>query len=197
MYVLPLDGSLGEAHRLITEALAVSRFRCDIETEDFYRPRLYPGLLAVLRLRCIRMKRKKPYCGQHAGPCQARFSWRKHPVMSLLEGADWIGWNAMLNDIFDAAGMSVDIWSRSKEGGLDGSGRFFVRKGRRRRMIYDGEETRGVFHWAVATEADFEDYCGETPPETSYPAGTPGIALWRAEEARELEDQLCKAVHEH
>lgn len=129
----------------------------------------------VIRIRNVRLKHSKSYCGNHPGPC--RFgTWRKHRILPYLEGADWVGFSDFINDVLDSRGVSADVWSRRE-------GLIFLRRGRLRRWRFEAIETRGFLHWEEGEPSrDFVDGITCEVPETEYLAGTPGIACWRLED---------------
>lgn len=131
-----------------------------------------------IKIETVRLKvRSDHYCGQHPGPCRVgnrNSNFGKHGAF-YLEGLDWIELNYLLNDVLDALGLEADIWSYNREAR---GGRYYVRRGRCRRVRY-GSETEEFYgrifeHWTEATDADFLDCVGRTPPFPEFPAGTPG-----------------------
>jgi hypothetical protein len=104
-------------------------------------------------LRTVRLRAPRPYCGQHPGPCE--FPGRARRRSRCLEWGDWVAFNAIVNDVLDALGCDADAWSTPP----DVSGKFWVRRGGRRRVRYDWteEEHRGrVFRvWNRGTPDQF------------------------------------------
>lgn len=144
-----------------------------------------------LKIKGIRLKRKKPNCGQHAGPC--RLTGKKHRTVSYLEGADWVGFNDMLNDLCDMHSIEADIYTN----GLEQTGKLFIRIGKRRRDRYNGFE--GGPFWDA--NYDPNDYTATNfgkqtyAPRSDFDAGTPGLAAWlRIEE--DLHPELFEE-HDH
>jgi hypothetical protein len=133
----------------------------------------------VVRIETVRLRIKKDYCGQHPCACVAV---RKHRKGHWLEGADWIGFNDLLNLVLDELQLDADVWSYNREARL--SNKYMVRIGRKRRICY-GEKAithhwQTFFLWDGKIHAcDFEDCIGKQPPQTEYPYGTPGLAEWR------------------
>ncbi len=90
----------------------------------------------------VRLKIAKPYCGQHAGPCQ--LSNKPKPNSTFLEWEDWVRFNNLMNDICDELKLEATIWSVPRER-LDVGKRMFVRRDRRRRVAYDTVPVTGRF----------------------------------------------------
>ncbi len=183
-------------HWAVQQALEKSRFRAKVTSESGPGPR---GWKPCVKILCVRLRLRKPWCGQHAGPCQGnRKNTYGHRGAILLEGADWVGWNDGLNDILDRLKIDADVWTSNKEaakrrgrdGAMVGINRFYLRRGRRRRVTYFADchsQFFNVMHWVEGTDADFEDYCGKKAPRSRYEEGTPGIPCWMArDEARAL-----------
>jgi hypothetical protein len=132
-----------------------------------------------LEIKYVRLKRRKEYCGQHPGPC-AGDGRQQIRTATYLEGADWVGFNDMLNDLFDEKEWEADIWSFGQEF----RGKMRIRCGRLRRVHYGASGPYGHMAWdAYGMENDFEDWCGRQAPVSRYPEDTPGLASWRPEEA--------------
>jgi hypothetical protein len=102
---------------------------------------------------------------------------RPHRHSRCLEGTDWVAFNDLLNDVLDRLGLDADAWSYNREAH---GGRYYIRRGRRRRVRYDEAWAAGVFgafrRWAKAGPDDFEDHCGREAPRSELPEGTPGLA---------------------
>lgn len=66
-----------------------------------------------LELLSVRLTKKRPYCGNHAGPCPA--GGPKKRDYTFLEALDWIRFNNALNKALDASsfGDKVDIHSKA------------------------------------------------------------------------------------
>jgi hypothetical protein len=60
----------------------------------------------VIEMRSIRLRVAKPYCGQHAGPCQVDRPLRKS---RYLETHDWIDLHKIVNDAHDKCRVQADI----------------------------------------------------------------------------------------
>jgi len=97
--------------------------------------------LTLIELRSIRLKESRPYCGNHAGPCDANNPHaRKNkdgskPKSKCLEGLDWIKVHNIVNDWLDSIPDSVsEVFTAGAE--CDG-GKMFVRREGKRRMRWD------------------------------------------------------------
>jgi hypothetical protein len=109
-----------------------------------------PGF--VIELRRVRLDVKKPYCGNHPGPCEAGGPKMK---ATYLEWDDWVRFHGIVNDCLDTLGFDADVWSTPQ----DCKGRFWMRKGRTRRVRYDYTETvrfgRPLRLWNPGTDDQF------------------------------------------
>ena len=118
-----------------------------------------------LKFETIRLKQAKPYCGAHAGPCQFTGIAEKHKSLKYLEGADWVAFNDMLNDVADNLYLEADIKSSV----------CIIRKGKLRRTQYNSFG-HGDF---MKDEDNYTNRCGLKPISSTYPNGTPGIATYK------------------
>jgi hypothetical protein len=157
-------------------AIRKSRFTAELEYDKKYGIKLYN----------IRLKRAKPYCGQHPGPCVALFP-RPHRNHRYLEGLDWVGWNQMLNDVLDKMEVEADAFSFNRESLTP---RYFIRRGRLRRLKYPYEYRGNFAHWTQGSiEEDFVDCNGKEPPAIPWyvvDAGTPGYPCYTVEDETRL-----------
>lgn len=196
MWIIPAKGSAVSAERIavaLEAAVAVSRFT--VWGRAWGRlggvTCMWLGRKWAVHASPIRLRRSKPYCGQHAGPCP-NGGPRNHARRSFLEALDWIGWNHLVNDVLDSLLADADVWAKIH-------GRYFVRRGKLRRVNYPFEsfwiDRREHVEFVDGGPACFEDYCGKisppiagADPEDEYGddlAGTPGIPAYtvRGEEA--------------
>lgn len=193
MYVVPHNVSpLVFRTFLFQEYLPISRFRIvyDEAGIEIGRWDRVSRVHDALKIKGVRLKRKKPYCGQHAGPC--RLTGIKHHPRFYLEGLDWVAFNDMLNDLCDAHRIEADIWTDGREQ----SGRLYLRHGRRRRDRYN--QLNDTPFWdAYHDPNDFTDiHFGKSEPDirSDYVEGTPGLPEWlRVKE--DLYPQLFEAHH--
>lgn len=161
------------------EYLPVSRFY--ILTLDVGLHRRACSWQDSLNILGVRLRTKKDYCGQHAGPCLARNAWKKHKITRYLEGADWVAFNDMLNDLCDKLKIEAKIWSERES-----IGRLYLRQGKLRCTHYRMQGALQIGQsWVESTEwhgnADEDDFTdkhfGHRRPmaRSWYPEGTPGI----------------------
>lgn len=195
MYLVPdLQTSPGlDVHRaagiLLRDYLSESRF--NVRLDVGYWSAVGKRRLAI-RLKYVRLRNRKHYCGQHPNECQIVPGFaKKHKNMALLEGADWVAWNDMLNDFCDQQAIIADIWSTS----FEFKGRLYLRKGRCRRVRYPSVENsnglRTFFHWDVADRPGcYEDWIGRRAERSEYPDGTPGIPEWRLSREADYKELL-------
>lgn len=197
MFILPETKSLVVVAGHLGRYLPKSRFTCQIDHEAVRRR---GGPVPCLRLRRIRLKRAKDYCGQHAGPCRVTPGFaRPHPKTRYLEGADWVAFDDMLNDILDRHKVVADVWSHGNEF----VAKYVIRRGAERRTAYPST-------WVFLRGGEFEIW--DCDPEvagfssawfgtsrdaarSSYAAGTPGIPEWRLSRSRKWEKLLAANHH--
>lgn len=156
----------------INAALDKSRFRV-LHSE----PNCKLGSRWGLKMTCVRLRRAKPYCGAHAGPCVV--TGRRHPVTTFLEGLDWVAFFHVLNNTLDRRRVECDVFTFNRE--APGCSRYYLRLGRLRRVRYPYGFDRGG-HW-TQDDYDFQtcfaDHCGRRAPPMLDAAlarsGTPGL----------------------
>lgn len=129
----------------------------------------------VIEMRSIRLRVAKPYCGQHAGPCQVE---RKLKNMRYLETHDWIELHKLINDRCDACHVKADIHtSRVDTYRVRGLvNKFLVRTvewGARKRYDYiNGQPDNlfGIAHYVFnpGTRSQFENGSGLDTEEVDY-----------------------------
>lgn len=135
----------------IERALASSRFTID--------PAITFEGKATIKLRSVRLRQAKPYCGNHAGPCRVGRP-SQHRRLRYLEGADWVEFNDLINNVLDQCEVSAKAWTSV----------CVIRVGRCRRVEYNGYILNGEWH----KTGKHEDWCGRAAPRSTYPSGTPG-----------------------
>jgi len=136
-----------DAGNLVTRLLGRmerdGRFRCDVGIMHSWKG-------CQITLRKVRLRKAKPYCGQHPGPCDAG---GPKGNSTHLEWDDWIAFNNLVNDELDADYTIADVWSTP----FDVKGRMWIRKGDRRRVLWDYEERPGGLRiWNVGTDDQFK-----------------------------------------
>lgn len=117
----------------------------------------------------VRLTYKKDYCGNHPLPCPVRPGpHKKHKRLDYLEGADWVGFNDLLNDVLDSLGVVCDA----------GSSLVIIRKSGERCTYYDAQATpNGIDNEWLKDSGQFENHIGTNAPvSAAYPEGTPGFA---------------------
>jgi hypothetical protein len=116
-----------------------------------------------IRIRDVRLKDKKRYCGNHPNACDIEGG----RMGKFLEGLDWVEFNDRLNDVLDRLNLSARIFSDVCE----------VRDGRERRINYGSIYRHNFFEWEKkGSPSDYEDWCGKKgAPASDYPFGTPGL----------------------
>ncbi len=146
-----------EVRTRLDEWLARSRFTAGVTYDE------YEGIVTVggKHAKGVRLRQKKDYCGNHAGPCRLGDN-NKHSERTYLEGSDWLSWNQSLNNILDELGVSAKV----------GSSTVIIRKGRMRRFRYSSE---GHGDWKKDEPNAYADCIGKSPPTLEYTPGTPGI----------------------
>jgi hypothetical protein len=137
-------------------------------TADIYTP------FGKVLFENIRLTYNKDYCGNHPFPCPVRPGGnRPHKRTKCLEGADWVGFNDMINDVLDSLGVVCDA----------GSSHCKIRKAGERRMNYDGHLLSNNIdaEWDKDTH-DYENHIGSAAPvHASFPDGTPGFACYQGQ----------------
>lgn len=121
----------------------------------------------------IRLKISKSYCGNHPAMCEV--TGTKPRMGKFLEGADWVGFNDLLNNICDELVISCKINSAVCE----------IRKGYFRRINYDYTSHDNGYRqdnrWdKFGDEKDYANGCYMAPYTSTFPDGTPGLATFLA-----------------
>lgn len=119
----------------------------------------------VIKIRNIRLVESRKYCGNHPNECELTGA----PMRSAkyLEGADWVEFNDMINDILDALSVDANVATAV----------CIVRKNERRRTYYGSHMQGHFWQW----NKDEEDYAYQSylldneSPNSDYPFGTPGV----------------------
>jgi len=109
----------------------------------------------ALKFRNIRLTERKPYCGNHPGPCV--LGGKKKPNSFRMEWDDWVAFHKLVNDSLNRCWPDTDVWTLPQ----DVSGRFWIRKGKFPRICFDYDEqpTTSVFPlrvWNKGTADQFE-----------------------------------------
>ena len=123
----------------------------------------------------VRLKESKHYCGNHPLPCPIRPFPKKHIHSTCLEGADWVAFNDMINDVLDNLGVSANV----------ASSLVVIRKGNERCINYDSQVlSNGIDNEWTRDSHCFENRIGQVSPRSEYPNGTPGIPEYLLDKAK-------------
>jgi hypothetical protein len=142
-----------------------SRFTCDV---------ILPGK-TIIKLKNIRLRESRKYCGNHPNACE--IGGAPSRSAKYLEGADWVEFNDMINDILDALEVTANVATAVCK----------VRKLNRRRVHY-GSHMQG-FNWQWNMDEDdyfYVDWNNSPAPNSTYPYGTPGIYERKDDWVREM-----------
>ena len=138
----------------LERALSSSRFSATIKSYN-----------TKLTIHDVRLKQSKDYCGNHPFSCPVRQFERPHKKYNYLEGADWVVFNDLINDILDLHGISANV----------ASSLVVIRKGRKRCIKYWGHKLGNGIDSQWDKEGKYEDYVGKKVGRSEFPEGTPGI----------------------
>lgn len=102
----------------------------------------------------VRLTKNKEYCGNHPGECPISNEPKKK--MSFLEWEDWINFNNIINKILNKFKVNANVWSEPQ----DVKGKFWIRKGKNPRLIYNWTEEYNRFGtpiriWSNGTDTEF------------------------------------------
>lgn len=153
--------------------VASSRFTAEVE----------PRRRSVKILQ-VRLRKKKLYCGNHPKACE-RVVHGKHRRLDYLEGADWVEFNDLVNDVLDRLGVECNVKTSQ----------CIIRKGRRRRVEYDAntQQFDGNWRWDMdGPDFHYVDNCGNEEYDlilSRFPFGTPGIDV--------RQEYFCVGAHGH
>lgn len=122
----------------------------------------------AIKITDVRLKIKKKYHGSNANVFQ--HSWKKtFPRQLFLEGADWVEFNDLVNNVLDKLNVSAKVETNT----------CVIRKGEKRRITYDADYSSwnpNVMVWEKkGAEGHYVDNMGKPPIESQFPLGTPGI----------------------
>jgi len=126
-----------------------------------------------IKIERVRLKTSKEFCGNHPNACVLGGKDRKG---QYLEGADWVEWNELVNDVLDSFNSTATAWSRP----VELKDKLFIRKDGERRVHYDSNPVFGGlglrgYVWLGDEPGAYEDCRGKPSPVTTFPKGTPGI----------------------
>ncbi len=149
----------------------VSTEKIGAELEKILTKSRFTALVEIsgdkVKIRNVRLKQNKDYCGNHPFTCPIR-PWgnEKHKKLNYLEGADWVGFNDMVNDVLDKLNVSADVASSLVK----------IRKGEIRAVEYWGHALNPFNNEWNKEGEEFQNLLGKKAPRSKYPEGTPGIA---------------------
>lgn len=149
----------------ILKAIDLSRFRIK-NLERVSRVRTNDAIKIVQ----VRLKDSKAYCGNHPGSCEIGGAHRKG---AYLEGADWVEFNDLINDVLDSLSVSADAATSV----------CVIRYGDYRRTHYGMERDfwggdGAIAQWEMEDPLHVGNFMGHDPkdiPCSTYPEGTPGM----------------------
>lgn len=111
-----------------------------------------------IRVKPVRLREKKPYCGSHPGPCEVNpfRGQEKKKITSYLEWEDWVAFHKMVNAVLNRLRVDADVWSNP----ADVRGKMWIRRGLSPRVRWDWTEEhssygRPVRIWNVGTPDQF------------------------------------------
>ena len=127
MYTIRIkDGSRA---KLVIHALEklVAKSRFEAKFEQAPREEIW--------VKPVRLRKGKPYCGQHPGECLVGGPRRR---AKFLEWEDWVEFNNLVNDALDSLGVSADVWTVPQEK-MDKGRKFWIRRDLQRRRRWEWE----------------------------------------------------------
>lgn len=157
----------------LSSIISKSRFTCRIENK-----------LNKLTFHDIRLLASKEYCGNHPEECKG--PERTERKMRFLEGADWVAFNDMVNDVLDDMCVSANVASSICA----------IRIGYERCVDYSSSPNYINQNSRWARYGRYEDFCGQPHPKAKYPEGTPGIDTYLAEQPAKIEPLVMLAGNE-
>lgn len=93
-----------------------------------------PDWVDGIRISKVRLTQKKPYCGNHPGPCPA--DGKPKPNSTLLEWEDWVAFHALVNRTLNRFRTRANVFTLP----YDVKGRMWIRKNDKARVRWDYEE---------------------------------------------------------
>ncbi len=151
-------------------SIGVSTEKIGAELEKILTKSRFTALVEIsgdkVKIRNVRLKQNKDYCGNHPFACPVR-PWgnEKHKKLNYLEGADWVAFNDMINDVLDNLGVSADV----------ASSLVVIRKGEKRCVNYGGHALNKFNNEWNKEGEKYENWIGKKAGRSKYPIGTPGI----------------------
>lgn len=151
----------------ILKVEAKSRFIFTMETTNNF---------TRIKISNVRLRESKHYCGNHPLPCPVRPFPTRHIHSKCLEGADWVAFNDMLNDVLDKLKVSADV----------ASSLVIIRKGLERCTCYEAQAIpNSIDNEWVKDSGMFSNWIERKESKMSaYPNGTPGVPEYLTIKAR-------------
>jgi hypothetical protein len=122
----------------------------------------------IIKIETVRLLTAKEYCGNHPNACELPHGHgHRNRRTNYLEGADWVEFNDLLNDVLDKLHLAADVASSI----------CVIRRGRQRRTRYGSRRDGRFWQWEKTghLDQDYRDCCGLfNPPASDFPEGTPG-----------------------
>lgn len=164
----------------LQRAIDASRFSADVVThyEIPDHARDWPSYIkrvaarnkrigAGIKIETVRLRERKAYCGAHPASCE--ITGERHARHTYLEGADWVEFDDLVNNVLDRLDVSAHVFTAICE----------IRRGRMRRITYGCSYPnmfRRISQWdRVGDDTDYADYAGSSEaPRSDFPSGTPG-----------------------
>lgn len=114
--------------------------------------------LPTLYLHRVRLADKKPYCGNHPGPCEINpfRPQEKKKNTVYLEWDDWVAFHGLVNKVLNKLRCHADVWTLPQ----DARGRFWIRKDLSPRVKFDYTEEyvggRPLRIWNTGDSSQFQ-----------------------------------------
>jgi hypothetical protein len=146
------------------EVLSMITQRINRESRFVCEPEIIDDRGRYIKIRMIRLKQNKPYCGNHPNACEFNVGG-KHRRGTWLEGLDWVEFNDLINDLLDEMNVSANVKTAV----------CILRKGTKRRTYYGSHRQGNFWAWNMdEQDCHYTDYCGREAPISECPYGTPG-----------------------
>lgn len=89
-----------------------------------------------IRIAKVRLTQKKPYCGNHPGPCPV--DSKPKPNSTHLEWDDWVKFHKLVNTVLNKFRVRANVWTLP----YDVRGRMWIRRDNKPRIKWDYTEER-------------------------------------------------------
>jgi len=91
----------------------------------------------------VRLRKAKPYCGNHPGECPVIPGQKSKPKYTFLEWEDWVKFHSFINSALGK--KSADVFSRPH----DALGIMWMRRGLKARKTYSWDEHPTLYGRAI------------------------------------------------